>query len=177
MGLKAEKIRRSMPDYKKILELYKESFPKLERFPAWLLRIMSHFKGINSFAFYNGGTLCGFIYFIENENTVFILFLAVNTQIRSKGIGSKIITWIKNYCPNKTIFLDAEKPDNNAPNNPQRLRRIEFYKRNGIFDTGNFFADGSMVYEILSTDKTFSKKDYDQNLASFFNIFKKKKQG
>lgn len=91
MNLRAETIRSSMTDYAQIIEIYQSSFPEVERFPVWLLRLMSHLKGINSIAFYDGYELCGFSYFLVNEKTVFILFLAVNSKIRSKEYGSQII--------------------------------------------------------------------------------------
>lgn len=177
MALRPEKIRRCMPDYKKIIEIYKMSFPKIERFPSWMLRFASHFKGVHSVAFYEDDVLCGFSYFLENEDTVFILFLAVDPQIRSKGVGSGIIAWIKNACPGKTIFLDVEKPDERADNNEQRLKRIEFYRRNGILDTGNCFTYDDVTYEILSTDEHLSEAEYNRSLTSYFKVFKKKKRG
>lgn len=175
MSLRAEYIKKSMVDYDRILEIYRKSFPKVEQFPIWLLRIMSHLKGINSIAFYDRNNLCGFSYFLVNEKTVFILFLAVNDKIRSKGYGSQIITWIKENYPNREIFLDAEKPDKNARNNNQRMKRIAFYRRNGIFDTNHSFTYGDVTYEILCTDKNFSEKEYNENLMSYFKIFKKKR--
>lgn len=175
MNFKAEHIKQSTKDYKNILEIYKNSFPAVERFPVLLLRIMSHLKGINSVVFHDGDNLCGFSYFFVNEETVFILFLAVNDKIRSKGYGSKIISWIKENYPNRKIFLDAEKPDENAENNCQRVKRIEFYRRNGIFETNHFFTYDDITYEILSTDKNFTEKEYNENLSSYFKIFKKKK--
>lgn len=176
MNLRAEYIKKSINDYEHILEIYRTSFPKIEQFPAWLLRMMSHLKGIHSIAFYDENILCGFSYFFENEKTVFILFLAVNDKIRSKGYGSQIITWIKENYPDRAIFLDAEKPDENAENNNQRLKRIEFYKRNGIFDTNYSFTYEDVTYEILCTDPNFSEEDYSENLRSYFKIFKKKRK-
>lgn len=170
MSLRAEHIRKSMVDYNSILEIYRNSFPKVEQFPVWLLRIMSHLKGRNSIAFYDGNNICGFSYFLVNEKTVFILFLAVNDKIRSKGYGSQIITWIKENYPNREIFLDAEKPAENAENNTQRMKRIAFYQRNGIFDTNHSFIYGDVTYEILCTDKNFSEKEYNENLMSYFKI-------
>lgn len=165
-----------MPDYGKIVAIYESSFPEVERFPTWLLRLFSHFKGIYSLAFYDGDILCGFSYFLVNDETVFILFLAVNGEIRSRGYGSRIISWIKNEFPGRTIFLDAEKPDDHAPNNQQRLRRIGFYRRNGIVETGHCFTYDDVTYEILSADKDFSEADYNENLASHFKVFKKKRK-
>lgn len=176
MSLRAEYIKKSMTDYEQIIEIYKSSFPKVERFPVWLLRIISHLRGINSIAFYDGNNLCGFSYFLVNEKTVFILFLAVNDKIRSKGYGSQIIRWIKDNYPNREIFLDAEKPDENAGNNHQRMKRIEFYQRNGIYRTDHSFTYDNVTYEILCTDKNFSEEEYNENLMSYFKIFKKKRK-
>ena len=175
-GLRAVPIRRSMPDYKRIVEIYHSSFPKVEQFPVWLLRIMSHWKGIHSVAFYDGETLCGFSYFLVNEETVFILFLAVNDQIRSKGYGSRIISWIRESYPNRVIFLDVERPDENATNNQQRVKRIRFYQNNGIYETNHFFTYDGVTYEILCTDQGFSEEAYNKNLESYFRLFKKKRR-
>ena len=164
-----------MTDYERVLEIYRNSFPKVEQFPVWLLRIMSHLKGINSVVFYDESNLCGFLYFLVNEKTVFILFLAVNDKIRSKGYGSHIITWLKESYPSREIFLDVEKPDENSENNEQRMKRIEFYQRNGIYDTSDSFTYYGVTYEILCTDKNFSEEDYNKNLTSYFKIFKKKR--
>lgn len=175
MNLRAEKIKKSMTDYEQIVEIYENSFPKAERFPVWLLRVMSHLSGINSVAFYDRSELCGFSYFLVNEETVFILFLAVNSKSRSKGYGSQIISWIKSNYPNRDIFLDAEKPDENAENNHQRIKRIEFYRRNGIFRTNSSFSYDDVTYEVLCTDENFSEEAYNENLMSYFKIFKKKR--
>lgn len=176
MSLRAEHIKKSMADYEHIIEIYKNSFPKIEQFPVWLLRILSHLKGINSIAFYDGNNLCGFSYFLVNEKTVFILFLAVNDKVRSKGYGSQIIAWLKENYPNREIFLDAEKPDENAENNNQRIKRIGFYQKNGIFDTNHSFSYDGVTFEILCTDKNFSEEDYSENLMSYFRIFKRKRK-
>ena len=176
MSFKAIKVKRTMSNYKEILEIYKNSFPKVERFPIILLQLMSHLKGINFVAFYDDDKLCGFSYFLQNEETVFILFLAVNDKIRSRGYGSQIISWIKDNYPGRKIFLDAEKLDDNAANNNQRIKRIEFYKRNGIFQTNQFFTYDNVTYEILCTDKNFNEEDYNKNLVSYFKIFKKKRK-
>lgn len=176
MNLRAETIRSSMTDYAQIIEIYQNSFPEVERFPIWLLRLMSHLKGINSIAFYDGYELCGFLYFLVNEKTVFILFLAVNSKVRSKGYGSQIIAWIRKNYPGRDIFLDAEKPDEHADNNHQRLKRLAFYQRNGIFKTNQSFTYDGMTYEILCSDPGFSEEDYNENLMSHFRIFKKRRK-
>lgn len=174
MELKSVKIKLFSQEYKKIVKIYKSSFPKAERFPVLLLRLMTRFKSINSFAYYDENVLCGFAYFLVNRETVFILYLAVNDKIRSQGYGSRILSWIKAAYPNKTVFLDSEKPDKNAVNNHLRLKRTEFYRRNGIYQTGNYFTHRGITYEILCTDKNFGIEDYNKNLMSYLNFFPKK---
>ena len=177
MSLKPVQIKKSMTDYKNILELYRSSFPEAARFPIWLLRIMSHLKGAHSVAFCDGDRLCGFSYFLVNEETVFIFYLAVNNTGRSKGYGSQIISWIRETYPDRDIFLDVEEPDECAENNSQRLKRIEFYRRNGIFETEHSFTYGGVVYRILCINRNFMEEDYYENLTSYFKLFKKKRRG
>ena len=175
MSLTAQNIKRSMKDYNEILCLYRSSFPETEQFPVWLLRLMSFRKNVHPLAFYDGDTFCGFAYFLVNETTVFILFLAVNSKLRSKSYGSQIIAWIKQNYPGRAIFLDVEKPDAAAANHLEREKRVAFYRRNGILDTNRFFTYDDVTYEILCTDPAFTEEDYNENLTSYFRVFKRRK--
>lgn len=65
-----------------------------------------------------------------------------------------------------------EAPDEKADNMEQREKRIEFYRKNQIYETNNFFDFDGVRYEILSTDPNFTEKDYVKNLKSFFKLFK-----
>ena len=174
MSLRAKRIKRTQKDYKELLTLYQNAFPAVERFPVWRLRLLSHWKGVHSIAFYDGEVLCGFSYFLVNEATVFILFLAVTPKVRSKGYGSQILSWIRENYPDRALFLDVEKPDDQAANHLQREKRIAFYERNGVFDTGQYFIHNGVPYEILCTNRDFTEQDYNENLESHFRIFQKK---
>lgn len=152
--LKAEKISRSMPDYQTIWSVFKKSFPLAEQYPAWMLRTLSHMPGFHSIAFYDGEELCGFAYYINFFwKRIFLLYLAVNPEIRSKGYGSRILTWLKQRNRNGQIILNVEKDDPKADNHEQRMKRIEFYRRNGIYETGKYFWASGVIYEVLSTRK------------------------
>lgn len=177
MNLAPKKISFFSKDYRKILSLYKSSFPSYERFSPLFLRIASHINGISSVAFYDGGVLCAFAYFMTNEKTLYILFFAVEPSFRSKGIGSTVLSWIKEKAGRRTIFCDVEKSDENAPNCNQREERIKFYERNGFSRTREFFSYKNLDYEILSTDRTFTLEDYEENYKSYFRIFKSKSTG
>jgi len=52
--LEIRKVKKSMPDYDKVVELLLESFPEEELFPIWLLRLMALRKCVEFLAFYDG---------------------------------------------------------------------------------------------------------------------------
>ena len=102
--LKVKVVNSRLKEYKNILNLYKESFPKNERLPIWLLNIMSKRTCVDFLAFYDNNIFCGFSYLIHNNNITFILYLAIDTSIRSKGYGTKILNLISNNKQNNSII-------------------------------------------------------------------------
>lgn len=65
--------------------------------------------------------------YAEFPTFIFIDYLLVNPNIRSKGIGSKILQSFKKR--EKTIILEVEPPDMDDSNT---IRRIHFYEKNGF---------------------------------------------
>ena len=47
--LEIRDVKRSMPDYKKVVQLFNDSFPEYELFPMWLMRIMAFRKCVDFF--------------------------------------------------------------------------------------------------------------------------------
>ena len=128
------------------------SFPKNERYSLWTQRFWALFPGNDFLAFYDGSVFVGIMQAFAADEAVFILYLAVNDQIRSRGYGSQILNWAKEHYRNRCITLNVEPIDEQAPNSEQRRRRMEFYRRNGITDTGYIFHEGSDTYSVLSTN-------------------------
>ena len=91
------------------------------------------------------------LFTINAEELVFILYLAVNDKIRSKGYGSAILQCIKQRFSNKAIALNIEPLDPKSDNYAQRIKRFEFYLKNGFVDTH---------YQILATTTQFPIKEY-----------------
>ena len=61
------------------------------------------------------------MYTTENDKYIYVLYLAVNDRIRSKGYGTKMLNWLKSDT-DKIIVLDAESIDPSAENAQQRER-------------------------------------------------------
>ncbi len=168
MNLIVKSVKMTMGGYGAVKELYRSAFPKEERFPLLLLRLMTLEKDVRFSAYYDGTQFAGLSYTIESEQFYFVLYLAVNPKVRSKGYGSAILAHMRGQAGKKTVVLNVEPPEEEAENREQRLRRMEFYRRNGICDTGCGFSDGTIYYAVLSSDtEHFSPRDYEQFLQRF----------
>ena len=167
MKLKTKPVSKSLPEYMQIRLLIKRAFPKDEQLPMWLLRLLSTKKNIDFTAYYDENTFCGITYTVQNKNMAFVLYLAVNDEIRSKGYGSAILAQLKVGFKRKPISLNVETLDLNAKNYDQRVRRVAFYKKNGFLSTNQFLSDKKTKYLILSTAENFSAEDYQAVLRTF----------
>ena len=173
MDLLIKKVNRSLKEYKEIKELFLKSFPKNERYPMWLLMLLALRKSVEFSAYYDGERFCGITYSITDKNTTFLLYLAVSDKVRSKGYGSKILSCIKEKYPKSTILFDIEKPNEKASNNNQRIKRMNFYLKNGFGITDYELIEKDESYIILSSDKNIDIDEYKKMIKKlsfgFFN--------
>ncbi|MCQ2515325.1 MAG: GNAT family N-acetyltransferase [Saccharofermentans sp.] len=75
----------------------------------------------------------------KNSNVYLIDYLAVKKNYRSRGYGSELIKLLKLELKNKAlvVLVEVENPDYAAPEKREEcLRRLSYYIRNGIVDTG-----------------------------------------
>ena len=167
-------VTRKMYEYKDVCRLMRTAFPQNEQIPIWLLRVLAFRKSVNFRAFYEDEQFCGILYTVEDDKYIFVLYLAVNDRIRSKGYGTKILDWLKQHTE-KIIVLNVEAINPSAGNALQREKRITFYSRNGIFDTGYRFIDEDETYSVLASDiDYFDSKEYEMLLSRFsFGTYKK----
>lgn len=106
---------------------------------------------------------------------MYVLYLAVNDEIRSKGYGTKMLNQLKEMSAGKEITLNVEPLDKKADNYSQRVRRMEFYIRNGFRDTGYRLVDLTGEYSILSTADDFTIEEYKKAITQIgMNLYKPK---
>lgn len=167
-------LTRKMHEYNDVCRLMRSAFPQNEQIPMWLLRLLAFRKSVKFRVFYEDEQFCGILYTAENDKYLFVLYLAVNDRIRSKGHGTKILDWLKQNTE-KIIVLNVEALDPSAENALQREKRISFYSRNGVFDTGCRFVDEGENYYVLATDiDHFDSKEYEMLLSRFsFGTYRK----
>jgi len=161
--------------FKEIRALQKRAFPKEEQYPLPILLLLSLQKSVNYTAYYDAETLCGISYTAETDDMIYVLYLAVNDKLRSKGYGTKILDVIRSCRVNKTVCLNVESLDEMAENNEQRKKRYEFYYRNGFHDTEHFLEDKTGRYAILAAGGDFSADSYKEAIRRLWmNLYKPK---
>lgn len=135
----------------KIKKVYINSFFKDERFPFWILKRCAKEENVQLNEILDGDKFIGMEYIINCENYVYLMYLAVDKNIREKGYGTKILNDLVKKHNN--VILSIERPDKNS--STEKNRRKEFYLRNGFYEMNKFIEDNGIHYEILCT-----KKDY-----------------
>ena len=96
---------RKLYEYKDACYLMRTAFPPNEQIPMWLLRVLAFRKNVNFRAFYDDDQFCGVLYTVEDNKYIFVLYLAVNDRIRSKGYGTKILDWLKQNTEKEFLFI------------------------------------------------------------------------
>ena len=148
-----EHILEEKIDFSEANRLYRAAFPKEERVPLGLLRLLTLRRGVDLICYREGETFCGFTYTVTDGNVVFVLFFAVDEALRGRGYGSSILKFLREKNPGKTVILNVEPLDSNAENAEERVRRVRFYENNGFFDTGYDIDEIGGTFRVFATEK------------------------
>ena len=147
--------------------LYESAFPREERIP-WddLLRLVREMP--LEFAEYRGGEeLLGLTIVYPRPRLSWFWYFAVPEEKRGRGVGQRILSALLARYEGRSAVLDMEDPAQpGAPNASQRLRRRDFYLRNGFRETGVGKTFGPVAMTMmLKGEDTFATSDYDTLLS------------
>ncbi len=114
--------------WQKVWELYEVSFPKAEK-----RKENDHIRAMENEMFHplsawEGDELIGIIFYWEWENFRYVEYLAINTDIRGQGHGSRLLRFLREQ--NHTVILEIDPLSNELS-----VRRLQFYERAGFFLT------------------------------------------
>lgn len=135
--------------------------------PFGMMILMSYSWNTEFFAFYDEDDLCGFVYMATIGTQTFVMFVAVDENIRSKGYGSRILAKIQSLHPKNMIIISIEPCNKSAEDSELRLRRKRFYINNGYAESGYFIKLGRKKQEILIKNGVFNKR----NFTLFFMLY------
>ncbi len=156
---------------KDIKKLYKEAFPKEEKAPYWLLKSLAKKDNAKFYGIYDNTKFVGLIYNVYYKDIVFVFYLAIDEKLRGQGYGSKILNSIKSKYNNHRIILNIEEIDKSSNNYEQRVKRKEFYRKNGFYDLNYTIKEVGLIYEMMcynKENKEVSKEEYMELMKNYF---------
>jgi len=120
--------------YKAIKALYRGSFPINERIPLFRINSLIKKKYFTFTKYIEETTndLLGFTIITNLSDKKYLFFLVVNSNKRNMGLGTHILKYILDKYHNIPLYLAAEYYEENTPIEDIRIRRVSFYKRNGL---------------------------------------------
>ncbi len=149
-----------MDGFEQVRSLQKEAFPPNESYDMDHILTLAESEHIEYMSFWEDEVLCGVLFYNVGKTMVYLFYLAVNRELRSKGYGRKLLAWLKKNYPDKSIAGNIEPTGFHADNEEQRVRRLAFYERNGFHRVSCRLSDDSGLYDIISTGEEFAEDEY-----------------
>lgn len=160
MKLSTEKITRESRFWQQINFLAKEAFPPEEYLAPDKLVKMSKADNFDFLALTDDDAFIGFMVVQTHKELAYLFFLAIDPSCRAKGYGSRAIETLRALYPDKKQVVDLEMQDSTAPNNEQRIKRRQFYLKNGYKETGLFLSYLGVDYEVRCMGDNFEPQAF-----------------
>lgn len=161
MNLKLLEFDQCPHDFEKADQLYHEAFPKEERAPmSFLIQKAQHNEGDFLYV-YDDRQWIGFVYVITYRQLSYVFYLAVDHRLRGSGYGSAILEMLQRKYP-YTIMLCIEEVKEKYDNYKQRVKRKDFYLKNGFKEMDFYFIEFGVRYEMLYTGKRLPSQYFDE---------------
>lgn len=161
--MKMKKVYPGTKTFRAVKELYFEAFPENERLPYSRMALLSLLKpSVSLLAFQEGGELWGFTFTVKTEGFLYINYIAVNPDLRSRGHGARMLEKLYQKWPMAQL-CDAKAPEKWTEDYDQDLRRIAFWEKNGFDFYGNAHPitnPQGVTYYICGKGIEFDKNAY-----------------
>ncbi len=149
MVLKLIKLNSDNKDRKYFEQINNEAFPLSERMSFEEIFTFASHTNTDILGIYDDENPVGFAVLLKNKECGYIYFIAIDSSKRGKGYGSATMRKMMELYPKLQLVLDFEVIDENAENNEQRIRRKNFYLRNGFRETGNYTMLRNDRFEVV----------------------------
>ena len=149
-------------ELKELEKLYLEVFPKEERLNFSLL-VAKEKAGKGNFLglFNDNNNLAGMMYYAEYKGIIYIFYFAIDPKYQSKGYGKLMLEYMFEKFNDHKIILLVEELNEMAKNMEQRIRRKNFYLRNGFAENEQFLEALGIKFELIHRKgRTAYVKDY-----------------
>lgn len=166
--LKIKKL--GFKDLKEVTQIYHNAFKKSNRFSIFKLLFNSFKKNADIHLLLSKNSIKAFLYTINYENMSFILYLAVKQGERDKGYGSYLLKWyLKDNS--KIVFANIDEIDTKFSDNENRIKRLNFYIKNGFHLTKYLSVGSNSRGHIITNKESININEYiklDKKISKLF---------
>lgn len=161
MNLQLIKLNTDSKDIEYFEQINEEAFPVSERTNFDEFFAFASDANADVIGIYDDTKPVGFTFVVKNQECGYIFYLAIDRQARSKGYGSAVLQKLREFYSELQLILDFEEIDETAENIAQRIRRKNFYLRNGFHETGNYtIMLEDLRFEVVCTDGELQKEAF-----------------
>ncbi|MCD8194979.1 MAG: GNAT family N-acetyltransferase [Coprobacillus sp.] len=168
--MNAVKVDKDFADFDKIENLAKEAFPPSEYVPPKAFLKATEMQEVDFWAFFDENLFVGYVVIRHKMNFAYLFFLAVQKELRNKGYGTQILKLLENLYPDAIQIVDFEMIDSECQNNDMRIRRKNFYLRNGYKEINLFYYFNNENFEIMSKKTPFDYDGFHEMMSSFIGM-------
>lgn len=143
---------------KQVQQLYrrmKKDFPKNERKPLWMILKAIDKGQYECYGFFHGQDILGYAFFVKCGNDYLFDYLAIDESRRNQNLGTQFLAMLQNHFRNaSSVIGEVEDPEaaESEADKELRTRRLHFYLRNGVCDTGVKAQAFGVDFRILELD-------------------------
>lgn len=166
MKITLKRINLFSPDYPKISRLYKTAFPADERAPMPVLTFKSGRENVDFWGLYANDEWIGLAYAITENDLTYLFYLALSEDVRGKGLGSKSLQALMKHYSDNRFYIALEQLDPAADNIGERIRRRQFYLKNGLKPINRTIREASVVYDVMSTGD-IKPEEYNRMMRNY----------
>lgn len=175
MNIELRRFSKKSADYKNVKRLYNSAFPADEKAPFWLLMKKIKKDGVDFWAAYSEEKWVGLAYVLSYKDISYLFYLAVDDKARGNGFGSGVLGALKEKYKGRNLFLAIEEIDEKAENYAERIKRKQFYEKNGFHDLNCKLREATVIYDLLGLGDKIKPEDYadmfDEYLGKIFRRF------
>lgn len=155
-----EKI--TIQEFDEVYQLFKEAFIPEELRPYEKMKDLLNRKSFSIFVIREEEKIVAAILIWQFEQFVYLENFAVDKSQRGHGLGSKILTEVKDLYPEQFIVLEVENPDDEM-----KQRRIKFYQRNDFILNPFHYMQPSFRREPTGVDLMLMSYPQEMDVYTF----------
>lgn len=159
----ATAVSRNDPILPQVEQLYGDAFPAAERVPFKRL-VQSPLDGYTDklWVFTRDDVFCGFMTTITRADLTLVGYFAMMPALRGQGNGSAALQLMRKMLPHQRIALEIEVLDPQAANYAERVRRRDFYVRNGYRMTAIQYRTYGVPFVVMVNGADIGAEEYHQ---------------